>query len=173
MDTSDLRARLDFDDAALLAECRVETRRVRGPGGQHRNKVESAVRLTHTPSGLSVTASERRSQHENRRRALWRLREAIALTARCPLPERIEWPAGVQVRDGRLRVSESNPAYHHVAAVVLDALETHEANPAPAAAALGLTTSSLVRFLHDHPRLWAAVQRMRQRRGLAPLRAPR
>ena len=173
MDTSELRKRLDFDDDALLAECRVETRRVRGPGGQHRNKIETAVRLTHQPSGLTVTASERRSQHENRRRALWRLREAIALTARLPLPEQVRWPPTVQVRDGRLRVSEQNPGYHHAVALVLDALDAHAAHPAPAAGALGLTTSSLVRFLHDHPRLWAAAQRLRERHGLVPLKPPR
>lgn len=172
MHASALRRRLDFDDATLLAECRVETRRVRGPGGQHRNKVETAVRLTHLPSGLSVTASERRSQHENRLRALRRLREAIALSARLPLPERIEWPAGVQVREGRLRVGEQNRGYPQAAALVLDALAAHDANPAPAAAALGLTTSSLVRFLYDHPKLWAAAQRMRAQRGVEPLRPP-
>ena len=172
MDPQALRQRLAFDDAALLAECRLETRRVRGPGGQHRNKVETAVRITHQPSGLSVTASESRSQQENRRRALWRLREAIALTARQPLPQRVEWPPGVQVRDGRLRVNERNPAYPQVAALVLDALEAHDANPAPAAAALGLTTSSLVRFLYDHSKLWTTAQRMRRQRGLEALRPP-
>ncbi len=173
MDTPELRKRLDFDDDALLAECRVELRRVRGPGGQHRNKVETAVRLTHEPSGLTVTASERRSQHQNRQRALERLREAIALTARLPLPEEVRWPTTVDVRRGRLRVNPSNPGYPRVVALVLDALEAHAARPAAAAAALGLTTSALVRFLYEHPRLWAAAQRLRQRRGLEPLRPPR
>lgn len=44
-----------------------------GPGGQHRNKVETGVRLRHRPSGLVVTASERRSQFENREMAYERL----------------------------------------------------------------------------------------------------
>jgi protein subunit release factor B len=52
-----------------------------GPGGQHRNKTESGVRLTHPPTELSVTATERRSQLQNRGVALERLREALkALT---------------------------------------------------------------------------------------------
>ena len=50
----------ELDDDDLLAQCRVETMRGSGPGGQHRNKVESAVRLTHEPTGIVVTASERR-----------------------------------------------------------------------------------------------------------------
>jgi len=75
-------AYLVLPDDKLLAECSVETYRASGPGGQHRNKTESAVRLTHRPTGVVVTATERRSQHENRRHAVNRLRKAIALEVR-------------------------------------------------------------------------------------------
>ncbi len=52
-----------------------------GPGGQHRNRTESGVRLVHPPTGLTVTATERRSQLLNRSVALARLREKLqALT---------------------------------------------------------------------------------------------
>ena len=44
-----------------------------GPGGQHKNKTETAVRLTHLPSGVTVTATERRSQLQNKEAALERL----------------------------------------------------------------------------------------------------
>ena len=77
---------LTAPDGKLLAECTVETYRASGPGGQHRNKTESAVRLTHRPTGVVVTATERRSQHENRHRALVRLRQAIALEVREAVP---------------------------------------------------------------------------------------
>lgn len=62
----------------LLAECRVDTFRSGGKGGQHQNKVESGVRLTHRPTGISVASRAHRSQHGNRREALRRLREKLA-----------------------------------------------------------------------------------------------
>src|SRR5437773_10712790 len=74
-------------DAQLLAQCQVDTYRASGPGGQKRNKTSSAVRIRHPPSGLMVIAEESRSQHENRARALRRLRQALYLKLRD------EWPA--------------------------------------------------------------------------------
>jgi hypothetical protein len=173
LDSAELRRRLAFSDRHLLSECRVEAYKASGPGGQHRNKVTSAIRLRHQPSGLSVIAEESRSQHENRTRALRRLRESIALTFRLPRPAEPQWPAGVQVRDGRLRVNESNPAYPQVIALVLDALAPHDGEPKPAAQRLGLTTSSLIRFAYAHPQVWREVQGMRRVAGLPPLRCPK
>lgn len=59
------------------ADVRVETFRASGPGGQHRNKTESGVRLLHVPTGVVVTATEDRSQHENRAVAWRRLEQAL------------------------------------------------------------------------------------------------
>ena len=61
---------LPESDDELLRECEVETFRAGGPGGQHVNKVETAVRLTHLPSGVVVTCREERSQHRNKAKAL-------------------------------------------------------------------------------------------------------
>lgn len=65
--------------AALREEdLEVEFFRASGPGGQHRNRRETGVRIRHLPSGIVVTATERRSQADNRTAALARLVEALA-----------------------------------------------------------------------------------------------
>ena len=72
---------LALDDEALLKACEVDYFIASGPGGQHRNTTASGVRLTHPPTGLSVTGTERRSQSQNKGVALERLREGLqALT---------------------------------------------------------------------------------------------
>ena len=65
-------------DEDLLRECEIETFRSSGPGGQHVNKTESAVRLRHKPSGVVVTSQQERSQHRNKALCLQRLREKVA-----------------------------------------------------------------------------------------------
>src|SRR5881409_477920 len=72
----------DLSDAQLLNRCEVDTYRASGPGGQKRNKTSSAVRLRHPPTGLIVIAEESRSQHENKAKALRRLRQALYLEIR-------------------------------------------------------------------------------------------
>jgi len=61
-----------------VRDVKVETMRASGPGGQHVNRTESAVRLTHVPTGLQASASEERSQHANRRLAFARLQSKLA-----------------------------------------------------------------------------------------------
>jgi protein subunit release factor B len=69
--------KLPESDDDLLRECEIETFRASGPGGQHVNKTESAVRLRHTPSGLVVTSQQERSQHRNKALCLQKLRKKI------------------------------------------------------------------------------------------------
>lgn len=61
------------DRASLERDCDIEYFIASGPGGQHRNKVETGVRLVHRPSGITVTATERRSQRANREAAFERI----------------------------------------------------------------------------------------------------
>jgi peptide chain release factor 2 len=68
---------LPESDEDLLRECEVDTFRSSGPGGQHVNKTESAVRLKHLPTGLVVTCREERSQHQNKASCLEKLREKV------------------------------------------------------------------------------------------------
>ena len=88
-------------DDELLARCRVETFRSGGPGGQHQNKTESGVRLTHLPSGIVVTARDSRSQHRNRQIALTRLRAELEERAR---PETPRVPTRTPPREKRKRL---------------------------------------------------------------------
>lgn len=73
---------LRLDDDRLLRQCQVDYRRDSGPGGQKRNKIESAVRLTHRPTAIVANAAEDRSQHRNKAVALKRLRKLIAYNIR-------------------------------------------------------------------------------------------
>jgi protein subunit release factor B len=69
--------KFDTDLGILKHQVVIETYRSRGPGGQRKNKTETAVRLTHLPSGITVTATEHRSQAQNRKLAFERLREHL------------------------------------------------------------------------------------------------
>ncbi len=86
------RRALALPDAALAAECEETFFTAGGPGGQHRNKTESGVRLAHRPTGVVVSATERRSQAQNRSAALERLRGRLAALAARPRPRRATKP---------------------------------------------------------------------------------
>ncbi len=87
------RRALALPETALLAECEETFFVGGGPGGQHRNKTASAVRLVHRPTGTTVTATERRSQAQNRGAAVERLRAALAPMARRPKVRRPTRPS--------------------------------------------------------------------------------
>ena len=90
-------------DTELLAECRVDTFRAGGKGGQHQNKTESGVRLTHGPTGIVVTVRSSRSQARNRQAALDRLRKRIDKLGESPTP-RIR--TRVPLKEKRRRVED-------------------------------------------------------------------
>ncbi len=72
-DVIPMRTIYPTDRALLERDCDEEFFIASGPGGQHRNKVETGVRLLHRPTGLRVTATERRSQQANREAAFERM----------------------------------------------------------------------------------------------------
>jgi ribosome-associated protein len=73
-----------LDRATLAREVRIDVHRASGPGGQHVNRTESAVRLVHGPSGITVIASDTRSQIRNRDIAFERLIERLKQLNRVP-----------------------------------------------------------------------------------------
>jgi len=77
-----------LDRTLLAREVRIDTYRASGPGGQHVNRTESAVRLTHLPSGVVVTATENRSQIRNREIAFERLIGKLRQLNRIPKPRK-------------------------------------------------------------------------------------
>ncbi|MCP4247866.1 MAG: peptide chain release factor-like protein [bacterium] len=165
---------LNLDDPALLARCQVDTYRASGPGGQKRNKTDSAVRIRLPALGLMVTAGESRSQHENKARALRRLREQIALQIRRPMDVDGYRPsallAGCLTRRSQLVVGRRDERYAPVVAEVLDLITACGGRISTAAGKVGVTTGALSTFLRRDAKLLACVNDLRRGTGLRPLR---
>src|SRR2546425_8586700 len=81
------------DRESLERDSDVEFFIASGPGGQHRNKVETGVRLLHRPSGTVVTATERRSQHANREMAFQRMAERLEEQQKVAIPRKPTRPS--------------------------------------------------------------------------------
>ena len=99
---------LPKNDEDLLNECRVETFRSSGVGGQHVNVTDSAVRLTHLPSGVVVTSQKGRSQHMNKQDCLDKLRIAVEkLNYRKPKRIPTKTPRSVKAKNSIKKIKES------------------------------------------------------------------
>jgi ribosome-associated protein len=88
----------ELSDDELLAQCEVQAHRASGPGGQHRNKTETAIRLVHGPSGVTAEGKDQRSRTQNLSAALGRLREKLARRAYRPPPRRPTRPTRASKR---------------------------------------------------------------------------
>jgi ribosome-associated protein len=89
------------DRASLERDCDIQYFVATGPGGQHRNKVETGVRLTHRPTGIVVTATERRSQRANREAAYERIAAKLEEMQK-PVEPRIATKPSAASRERRL-----------------------------------------------------------------------
>jgi peptide chain release factor-like protein len=163
-------------DDALIGQCEVDRYRASGPGGQHRNKTESAVRLRHKLSGVSAIGEDSRSQSENKLHAVRRLRSAIALELREPVRLEGFVPSrrlAAMVAGGTAPLGAKTKLtgeYWAGIAELLDLLVAGSLEIATTAQRLGITTGALSKLLLHDDQVARVVNDLRRAKGMRPLR---
>lgn len=163
-------------DDALVAQCEVDRYRASGPGGQHRNKTESAVRLRHAPTGVTAIGEDSRSQAENKLHAVRRLRAAIALGVRepvsidgfAPSPRLAAFVAGGTAPLGAR--TRQTGEYWAAVAELLDLIVANRLEIGSSAQRLGITTGALSKLLLHDEAVARAVNDLRRAASMRPLR---
>jgi len=162
-----------LDDEALLRQCTLGFGRHAGPGGQHRNKVETGAQLVHEATGIRVTATERRQQSENRRVAIRRMRVKLAIKVRTPVSPKGHQPSELWVsrRQGtQMSVNPRHRDYPALLAEALDVITARKYDVAGAAGVLGVSMSQLAKLVRHERHAFAIVNDGREKRGLKPLK---
>jgi protein subunit release factor B len=154
-------------DAALLAQCDITSSSSHGPGGQHRNKTESAVRLRHRPSGLTSQCEDHRERARNRVEALKRLR--IRLVAATRGASEARWLDPYR-RGRQIALGAHAQEFHLVAACALDALQSASGSLADAARSLGVSSTQLAKLLVADKEIHQAANGIRTSFGMGGIR---
>lgn len=163
-------------DDALIGQSEVDRYRASGPGGQHRNKTESAVRLRHRATGVSAIGEDSRSQAENKQHAVRRLRAAIALEVREPVVLDGFVPSArlaALVAGGTAPLgarTKLTPAYWAAIAELLDLVVAGELEIGTTAGRLGISTGALSKLLLHDDQVARVVNDLRRARGMRVLR---
>jgi len=166
---------LALADTALLAQCEMDRLRGSGPGGQKRNKTESSVRLRHKPTGLSALAGESRSQHENKARALRRLRERFAFDLREPVElDDYQPPAALValIEQDPVRSSEKwlrSPEYLRAAGQLVDLYQAVGCSLPEAARRLGIAGARLDKVARADDRLMRKLGELKNAQRSRPV----
>ncbi len=159
-------------DEALVEICQMTFLRRSGPGGQHRNKTETAVVIQHRPTGLRGEANERRSQAENRRLAIFRLRLSLATLVREPFSSELGtstlWRG--RTKNQRLSISAEHSDFPSLLAEALDCIAACEFQLDIAALRLLVSSSQIVKLLKLHRPAFDWVNRERAVRNLGILK---
>ncbi len=161
----------ELDDDELRSQCDVMKTRRSGPGGQHRNKVETAVVITHRPTGVKAEANERRSQHQNALVAWQRIRIQLSVKVRLQR-ESSDVPSSVWLRRAKGGISNVNPEnadFPALLALALDTIYAADLRMPEAARALQVTATQLTRLVAHAPAALAELNRLRKERGLRAL----
>jgi hypothetical protein len=156
----------------LVESCQFERTRRGGPGGQHRNKVESAIVVQHKPSGVSGQASERRSQHANREVALQRLRLNLAIQLRTKVEPDSE-PSDLwnkRLSGNRIVVGVRHEDFPSIIAEAMDWLGYFNFQLAETAKRLKCSTSQLIKLIKSNDLVLTSVNRRRRESQQGPLK---
>ena len=160
----------------LLESCGLRTQRRSGPGGQHRNKTSSGAFLHYPPTNTTAEATERRSQADNRKVALERLRFRLAVEVRSPSPMD-GYEIGSQEQELRtrfegqpLKISDRNHDKPAVMALLLNDLHVCGGQPSAVGPVWDTSTSAIVRLIKSHPNAFTLLNRIRQHHDRLPLR---
>lgn len=163
---------LDMDDDTLLRQCRQECYRASGPGGQHRNTTDSAVRLSVLEGTIVAMCADHRSQHRNRADALKRLRSALAIELRMPISPKSQSETTQSLWQGSWTLGKKDRRYARFIAHLLDVIAHHGWVVGHSASALNISTGKLVRVLAKDSHAWNAVNQSRAKLNLVNLRRP-
>lgn len=159
-----------LDIRTLLADCEIRRQRRSGPGGQHRNKVETGIFIRHLPTSIEAAATERRSQQQNQSAAIHRLRIKLAIEHQSAGSSGTSELWESRCRGERITVSACHEDFPALLAEAFNILVEANYDMRLAAERLRCSRSQLTKLLRLAPMALAAVNKAREQRNLSPLR---